>query len=191
MYSRKRVGPRMEPWGNPSLTGYSCEYFPSRTTQSSLLLRKKEIRPNVRPEIPKDLALWRRPACQSLSKALDISSAPASVAPYLLKALQVLSDTTARWSAFDREDLKPYWKSEKGNISLGDQQSYYLQVFKDFNNHRKKTNRTVNFSSRPFHNSFQYRDHQWDLLTIWKTGLFQTNIEELSWYVWKFWVAVL
>ena len=27
---------------------------------------------------------------------------------------------------------------------LGDQQSYYLQVFKDFANHRKKTDRGVN-----------------------------------------------
>ena len=28
MYSRKSVGPRMEPWGNPALTRYSCEDFP-------------------------------------------------------------------------------------------------------------------------------------------------------------------
>ena len=27
MYNRKRVGPRMEHWGNPALTGYSCEDF--------------------------------------------------------------------------------------------------------------------------------------------------------------------
>ena len=53
----------------------------------------------------------------------------ARVAPDLLKALVILSDTTVRRSAVDREDLKPYWKSEKGHISLGDQQSYYLQVF--------------------------------------------------------------
>ena len=32
MYSRKSVGPRMEPQGTPALTGYSCEDFPSRTT---------------------------------------------------------------------------------------------------------------------------------------------------------------
>ena len=25
MYSRKSVGLRMEPWGIPALTGYSCE----------------------------------------------------------------------------------------------------------------------------------------------------------------------
>ena len=52
MYSKKSVGPRMEPWGTPALTGYSCEDFPSRATQSRLLLRKEEIRPNNWPEIP-------------------------------------------------------------------------------------------------------------------------------------------
>ena len=58
-----------------------------------------------------------------------ISSATAWVAPDLLKAPAILSDTTVRRSAVDQEDLKPYWKSEKGHISLGDQQFYYLQVF--------------------------------------------------------------
>ena len=48
--------------------------------------------------------------------------------PDLLNALAVLSDTTVRRSAVDLEDLKPYWKSEKGHICLGDQQTYYLQV---------------------------------------------------------------
>ena len=35
--------------------------------------------------------------------------------------------TTARRSAINQEDLKPYW-DKKGHISLGDQQSYCLQV---------------------------------------------------------------
>ena len=48
-----------------------------------------------------------------MSKALQISSAPAQVAPDLLKALAILSDTTVRRSAVDWEDQKPYWKSEK------------------------------------------------------------------------------
>ena len=47
------------------------------------------------------------------SKALDISSATARVAPELLKVLAILSDTTVKRSAVDREDLKLYWKSEK------------------------------------------------------------------------------
>ena len=52
-----------------------------------------------------------------------------TLAPDLLKALAILSDTTVRRPAVDQEHLKPYWKSKKGHNSLGDQQSYYLQVF--------------------------------------------------------------
>ena len=42
MYSWKSVETR-----TPALTGYSCKDFPSRTTQSHLLLRKDKIRPNI------------------------------------------------------------------------------------------------------------------------------------------------
>ena len=57
-----------------------------------------------------------------MSKALDISTATAWVAPDLLKALTILSDTDVRKSAVDWEDLKPDWKSEKSpHFSLGDQ----------------------------------------------------------------------
>ena len=41
--------------------------------------------------------------------------------PTLLKALAVQSDATVRESAIVREDLKPYWESEKGHIFQGDQ----------------------------------------------------------------------
>ena len=40
IYSRKSVGPRIEPCRTLALTGYSCENFPSRTTRTCLLLRK-------------------------------------------------------------------------------------------------------------------------------------------------------
>ena len=52
MYSKKSAGPRMGPWGNPALTGYSCEDFPTRIIQSHLFLRQDKIRPNIWPEIP-------------------------------------------------------------------------------------------------------------------------------------------
>ena len=56
---------------------------------------------------------------------MDTSRATAGVAPDVLKHPLYQQFR----SAVDREDLKPYWKSEEGHISLGDQQSYYLQVF--------------------------------------------------------------
>ena len=42
MYSGKSVVPRMDLCRTPTLTGYSCEDFPSKTTQSRLLQRIKK-----------------------------------------------------------------------------------------------------------------------------------------------------
>ena len=47
--------------------------------------------------------------------------------PELFKVLTILSDTTLRRYAVEREYLKPYWRSEKGQISEGDEQAYYFQ----------------------------------------------------------------
>ena len=81
IYSRKSVEPRMDPCGTTALTGYSCVDFTSRTTWSHLLLRTEEARPNTWPKIPYNLSLWRRLACQTLPKTLDISKAKAQVVP--------------------------------------------------------------------------------------------------------------
>ena len=61
-----------------------------------------------------------------------ILSATAQIVPNLLQAIAVLSDKTVGKSTVDQEDLKPFWKSEKNCISLGDQQDCYLQVFPKF-----------------------------------------------------------
>ena len=115
----------------------------------------------------RNLSLWRRPECQTLSKTMGISNATARVAPDLFKALVILSNPAVRNYAVDQEDLKPYWKSE-GHNSLGVQQFCFLKFFKGFTNHRTKTNRD------------HYRNQWWDLPTIWKTKLLQTLIEEFS-----------
>ena len=132
------------------------------------------------PEIPWDLNLWRRPACRTLLKALDTSSATAQLAPDLLKDLATLSDATVRISAVHWEDLKLYWKSEKRPYFSRWSTILIFKFIKDLTNYRKKTNRVVVFSSRPFSNILKYRDHQYDLPTIWKTWLFQTHVEEFS-----------
>ena len=62
-------------------------------------------------------------------KTLGYIKCHSSSSPRPVKSPAILLDTTVRGPAVDLEDLKPYWKSEKGNISQGGQQSYYLQVF--------------------------------------------------------------
>ena len=122
MYNRKNTRPRIQAKETPTLTGYSCEDFPSRTTQSRLLLRKEEIKPNIWPEIPniwhEMLKFAKRPECQMQLKVLDISSPTAWVAPDLLKVLVILSDTTVRKYVVDGEDLKPCWISGNSHIFL-------------------------------------------------------------------------
>ena len=71
MYSRKSVGPRMDPYGTPALSGNTCEDFPSRTTSSRLLLRKKRIRPNLSPEIPLRLKFVKNTSMPSLPKVTN------------------------------------------------------------------------------------------------------------------------
>ena len=114
MNSRKRIGPRMDPWGTPTFTGYSYEDFPSRTTQSRLLLRKEEIRPNIWPQIPSDLSFVKKTSTSNSVKTLGYIKCYSSISPSLVKSpSNSIRYTTVRRSAVDREDLKSYWKSEK------------------------------------------------------------------------------
>ena len=105
-------------------------------------------------------------------------STTAWVAPDLLRALAILADITVKRSAVDQEDLKPYWKLEKMDTLLyAINNPIIYKLSKVFTNHTKKTNRVVVFSCRTFPNILKYRDHQWNLPTIWKTRIL---IEEFS-----------
>ena len=55
---------------------------------------------------------------------------------------------------------------KNGHTSQLTRNSIIYKSFKDFTNHRKKTNRVVVFSSRPLPIILKYRDHQWDLPAI-------------------------
>ena len=70
MYSAKSVGTKIKPWGTPDLTGYYWEDFSFRTTWTHLLLRNNKAKymtwNSVRPEF------WKRQACQTVSKVLQL-----------------------------------------------------------------------------------------------------------------------
>lgn len=70
------------------------------------------------------MSLWRRPAYWTHQKALDITNAMARVAPDLLKNLAIVSDTTARRSGVEQEDLKSLWESEIVHISGEHEQAF-------------------------------------------------------------------
>ena len=60
-----------------------------------------------------------------------------------------------------------------------------LKFYRDVNNKKKEINRIIGFSHRPILNFFKHKVHRWDSQTIWKTRILQTNIERISWNVWK------
>ena len=94
----------MDPSGTPALTEYFCEDFPSRTTRSRPLMRKEEIRPNKTWKSIR-LKLANKTRSLTLSKALDISSATAQVAPDLLRTIP--SDTSKKFYQIQvSEDLQ-------------------------------------------------------------------------------------
>ena len=55
----------------------------------------------------------KKTSIPNLVKSLECSIATPQVAPDVLKALAILSDTTVRRSVVDQEDLKLYWESKK------------------------------------------------------------------------------
>ena len=110
MYSTKSIGPRMEPWGTPEVTGYSCEDFPSRTTQLSITEKRNKTEYLTWNSIK--LMFVKKINMPNPVKSLGYIKCYSSSSPRSLKRPRN-SDVTVRRSAVDREDLKPHGKSEK------------------------------------------------------------------------------
>ena len=100
MYRRKSVGPRMEPWGTPALT-----VFWRRPIQNHLKPSITEKRKNKAKYLT-----WT-----SLNlKFVKNSRIPNPVKSYgYIKCYISSGPRPVLRFAVDREDLQPYWKSEK------------------------------------------------------------------------------
>ena len=170
----------MEPWGMPTLTRYSCEDFPSRTTGSHLLLRKDEIRPNVWPEI-----LWlkfvKKTSMQNPVASLGYMKCCSSSSPRPVKSpsnsIRHNHQIICSWLRGPKTILEI---RKKATFMLVINKPVIYKFFKDFTNHRKKSSRAVVFSCRPFPDILKIKDYGWDLPTIWKTRILLTHIEEFS-----------
>ena len=103
MYSRKSVGP----WGliralrNSSINRIFLWRLPIQSHSKQSITEKDKIKPNICPEIPLDLRLWRRLACETLRKVLYILTVIARVDPDLLEVLSTVGTSTVNW-----QDLK-------------------------------------------------------------------------------------
>ena len=79
MYSSKNVGPRVEPWRTPALTGYSGKVLPSEPLKAICYGKTTKQLRILDPKFHK--TLWRIPKCQTFQKGLGISSSTVRDAP--------------------------------------------------------------------------------------------------------------
>ena len=95
---------------------------------------------------------------QTLSNTLNMSGVTNRVAPDQLKSLAILSGKTARRSTVDRKgkDIKKEKKPRFFMLST----CLLFTSFKEFSNHRKKTDRVVDLAVNHSPH-FKYKDHQW------------------------------
>ena len=133
--------------------------FPSRTTQSCLLLRE-DTTPNIWPEIPEDLILWRRPACQTMWRSLRYIKPYFSSSPRPVKSpsnsIRHNFHKICSWSRLSKTILKIRKRPHFPRCWL----PIVYKFFKDFI-HRKTTNKVEFFSCRTFPNILKYWNHQW------------------------------
>ena len=108
MYRRKSVGPRMKPRGTPALLDIlvkTCHPDHNLLKLSNTGKRRNNAKYLTLNSIR--LKSVKKTSILTLSKALYISSDTARLALDLLKVPAILSGSTVRRSAVDREDLKP------------------------------------------------------------------------------------
>ena len=105
MYSWKSLQPRMNPWGTPALTGYSCEVFHPEPPKEIRRNKAKYLSWNsVKFKFAKKTRMPNSAESLGYIKCYRLSS------PRLVKSP---SNSIRHKSEVDREDLKPHWKSEK------------------------------------------------------------------------------
>ena len=167
MYGRKSLGSRMEPLSSSSFNWLFLWRLPILNYSKLSFTEKRQNKAKYLTQNSIRLKFVKKTSMPNLVKSLRCTKCYSLCSPRPIKTLAILSDTTVSGSAVDWEDLKPYWKSE------------ICHIFSKWSASLLFTSFSKTFTNRSFPNIFKYRDHQWDLSTIWKTRLLQTHIEVL------------
>lgn len=146
----------------------SPEDIPSRITHPSISEKRHWKEPEYLNWYSiRFLHFWWRPVCQTMLKALDISSALTWVASDQLKSLTILSDITVGRSAVHQEDPN-YTEDQKGHVSRWSTSSL---LFTSFSDHRIKTNTTLNDYTKTLHNQLKFPKANHSFSEFYETAL--------------------
>ena len=114
MYSRKGVGPRMDPWETGSSINWIFLWrLPIQTHSKTSITDKRRNKVKYLTWNSIRFKFVRKTSIPNHVESLGYIKCYSSSSPRPVKAQTITSDTTFKRSAVDLEDLKPYWKLEK------------------------------------------------------------------------------
>ena len=170
----KIVGPKIEPWETPTVTGYFCEDVPFRTTCNCICITKKRQN-NVK------YLTWNSIRFESVKKAIIPN--PVDSLGYI-KGHNPSGPRTikspANFITYSCQKICSWSKRPETGLGIRKKATFPEVLNKLIICKISKTNSSVVFSNRPLPCIVKYRDHRWNLLTIWKTIFLQTGIEDFS-----------
>ena len=117
IYIKNRKGPRIEPWGTPTLTSAQDEHWPFKTSLCFLLRRMSRKMLMISPLIPFWRSLKRRPSCHTLSKAFEISRNISQTSYPLSNSFKISWLIERSWMMQESPDLNPDWFRERRLLS--------------------------------------------------------------------------
>ena len=108
MYCRKSIAPRIESWGTPAFTEYSCKDF----DYQNVITEKWRNKAKHSTWYSTVLEFVKKTSLAHLVKILGYNKCYSSSTPWSVKCPKILLDTTIRGFATEQGDLKPEKKSE-------------------------------------------------------------------------------
>ena len=92
IYIRNRSGLKIDPWGTPALTSAHEENWPFKSTLCLLFFRKSFIELRSLTEIPFCFNLKIKSLCQTLSKAMEISTNTSNFVAHIKRLVYFVSN---------------------------------------------------------------------------------------------------
>ena len=109
IYSRKRRGPRIDPWGTRAFTSLQDECWPFKTTLCFLEFKRSFESSSNLPDMPFFWSLNIRLSCHTLSNAFDVSKNTRRTSKPSSKDLYISWVIERSWLMQESPPLNPDW----------------------------------------------------------------------------------
>ena len=159
MYSRESVRPRMMFLQRLSIQNHSKLYITMKKRKNIKCLTWNSI----------SLKFVKKTGILNLDKSLGCIKCYSPNSPRSIKS----PNNSIRYNC---HKICSWQKRPETILEIWKKSTFFEMINKAY--------RVVVFSCRPLPNILKYRDHRWELPTIWKKRFLQTHNEEFNWNIW-------